>query len=232
MGLTKGRLPARYAQPWAGRFDELVYPFLREGLSILDVGSGREPVFNETTRKRSTYVGLDVSAQELAAAPTGAYDDTYVESIAEFNPVLVEQFDLVVSWQVLEHVRPLELALANIKKYLRPGGTFVALFSGRYSPMAVLNRLFAFRIARLMNHVLLGRARDTMFPAYYDGAYASRLRSLMKDWGRVDIEPRWEAAMYFDFFAPIFRTYLVFEDGVAKHGWEDLATHYFLVGNR
>lgn len=231
-GLAAGRLPPRYAQPWAGRFEQLVRPVLEGGMTVLDVGSGREPVLTPSTRPPLTYVGMDVSGDELSLAPAGAYDEAEIGDLTERVPSFEGRFDLVVSYQVFEHVSPLALAFDNIHAYLKPGGSLVALFSGRYSPMALINRALSFRLAQRVNQVLVDREPESMFEAHYDGCYASAVRAALRDWQAVEIEPRWEAAAYFDFAWPVFRTYLGIESFLAAGGWEDLATHYFLRAKR
>jgi SAM-dependent methyltransferase len=223
-----GLLPSRYVEPWGERFEELVKQSLEPEMCVLDVGSGRHPVLSPDTRPSLEYVGLDISASELAEAPAGAYDKTEICSITEYRQELEGRFDLILSYQVFEHVAPLDRALANIGRYLRPGGELVALFSGRYSPMAVLNRAMPHRLARRLNQRLLDRRPATMFEAGYDRCYASAIRTLLADWSEVSIEPRWAAASYFFFARPVMRAYLALENRLAAGGWEDLATHYFL----
>jgi SAM-dependent methyltransferase len=230
--LEEGLLPDRYRQPWAERFDELIEPALKSGISVLDVGSGREPVLALEARPRLTYVGLDVSSEEIEQAPARAYDEVVIRALGDPDPDLCERFDLIVSWQVFEHVPDMTAAIHNMRRYLKPGGRLVALFSGRYSPMALLNRGMSPSFAKRLNHSLLGREPDSMFIAHYDRCYASAVRTAFRDWTSVQLEPRWEAAAYFDFAMPVFQTYLAIENRMADAGWEDLATHYFLSADR
>jgi SAM-dependent methyltransferase len=226
--VDRGLLPLRYLEPWAERFEELLPATLDSGLEVLDVGSGRSPVLSPATRSKLTYVGLDVSRLELEQAPSDAYDEIEVANLAEFVPGLERRFDLVLSWQVLEHVDRLDLAFENLGRYLRPRGVLVALFSGRYSPMALLNRAMPHRLAKAINQRLVGRDPDSMFHTEYDFCYASAIRRLLSDWDHVDLEPRWHAANYFAFARPVLRAYVALETRLAAGGWEDLATHYFL----
>lgn len=227
-----GDLPKRYLLPWAARFDDLLEPWLKPGMVVLDVGSGREPVLAPDRRPPLTYVGLDISQAELELAPSDAYDSIEVASISDHIPRLRKRFDVVLSYQVLEHVSHLSSALRNIGDYLKPGGVFIALFSGRYSPAAVMNRCIPHAVAKPLNRLLVGRASDSMFEVHYEGCYASSIRSMLAEWESVDIEPRWEAANYFTFLKPVLRSYLVVENLLARGGWEDLATHYFLSARR
>lgn len=224
-------MPARYDIPWRGPFDEAVAAVLKPGVRVLDVGGGREPAIPTDRRPPgSHYVGLDLSAAELARAPAGAYDTTVVGDVAVRRPELEDQFDLIVSWQVLEHVKPLAAAIANLRSYLRPGGMLVVQLSGAFSVFGMLNRIVPRRLGRFAMSVLLGRDPATVFPAYYDDCWHRRLRRVFDGWTRVRIVPRYSGAFYFSFFAPLMALYLVYEDWAARH--PDLATHYVIVARR
>lgn len=120
---TKGELPARYHTRWQDPFEDGIRARLREGMTLLDVGSGRNPTLAVGERPpNTTYLGLDVSGDELERAGPGAYDEVVVADAAKCVPQLVGRVDLVVSWQVLEHVKPLGIALDHLHSYLKPGG--------------------------------------------------------------------------------------------------------------
>jgi SAM-dependent methyltransferase len=225
-------LPARYRRPWAGYFTELAAPQLRPGSNVLDVGSGRRPAVSAGQRAELEYVGLDRSAKELSLAGDDAYSEVVVGGVEEHFAALDDRFDLVLSYQVLEHVYSLDLALENIRSYLRPGGVLVALLSGRYSFVSLINRAISTSWARRLNDTLLGRDPSTVFRAHYHRCYASAIRAMTREWTEMMIEPRWGAAPYFGFSRLALRTYLMAENAIARGGWEDLATHYFLRGRR
>src|SRR5918992_14177 len=137
-----GELPERYVPEfWLRPFQERVRAEVRAGQAILDVGSGRAPTLPLLERPGDIrYVGLDISAGELAAAPAGSYDEAITGDVADFEPALERRFDLALSYQVFEHVRPLPAALENIRRYLKPGGRMVAQLSGTFSVFGVANR--------------------------------------------------------------------------------------------
>ncbi len=98
-------------------------PLLRPGLSIADVSGGRHPLLAPERRPSPCrYVGIDIDGHELQAAPPSAYDTRIVYDITRPRP-LHEAFDVIISWQVLKHVRPLDVALTHLRTLLRPGGT-------------------------------------------------------------------------------------------------------------
>ena len=228
------RLPARYEQVWDAPFRGAIEAVLEPGMAILDLGSGRNPTIPRHERPAgTTYVGVDLSGDELAAAPEGSYDEHTVADIGTLQDHLVGRFHLIVSWQVLEHVRDLGAAIVCIRAYLKPGGTFVAMFSGSRSAFAAINRVVPFRVGAPMVSRVMGRSSSNpVFPAYYDRCYASALDELLVDWADVRIAPFYRGAGYFRFSPILTRAYLAFEDRVAAGGREDLATHYLVVAMR
>jgi SAM-dependent methyltransferase len=230
---TAPRRPPRYEVDWVGQFEGFFAPDLVVGVSILDVGSGRRPILLPSRRPAGCrYVGMDVSSEELDAAPSGAYDEVVVGNITTQIPTLNARFDLVISWQVLEHVKPLHLAVENIRSYLRPGGHFVALLSGRFALFSLLGRMLPHSVgARAMQH-LLHREPDTVFPAPYDGCYYSALEGMLAPWSRWDIVPRYYGAMYLSFAPLLEQLYLIYENWAERSGHRNLATHYLVSARR
>jgi SAM-dependent methyltransferase len=224
-GLHRRRYEGRWKQPFVDR----VRGSLRPGMAILDVGSGRHPAIpREDLPAGCFYAGLDISATELERAPSGAYDEIWVADVTQRLPELEGRFDLVVSFQVLEHVRPLDAALENCRAYLKPGGRFIAQLSGLFSVFALLNKLIPHRLAVLVLTRLVGRPQGSVFPAHYDRCWDRPLRRLMRPWSRAEVVPRYTGAMYFTFSKLLQRLYLVYEDWTLRVGQRDLATHYII----
>lgn len=178
------------------------------------------------------YVGLDLSAHELARAPAGSYDETVVSDVTARQPHLRDSFDLIVSWQVLEHVRPLDATLDALRSYLRPGGHLVAFLSGRFSVFGVANLILPTRAGARIVAALMRRDADTVFPAYYDRCYAKALSRMLEPWSTARVEAHWGAAVYFDRVPPLQRAYVAYEDWARRTARDNLATHYLLSARR
>jgi SAM-dependent methyltransferase len=226
-------MPRRYSDPWLEQFEALMLPALAPGVAILDVGSGRRAALAADQRPPGCrYVGLDVSLAELEAAPTGVYDDIVVGDIATTMPGLADRFELVVSWQVLEHVRPLGVALENMRLYLRPGGLLVAQLSGRYALFAILGRMLPHRVSTWAMERLLKRDPETVFPAWYDDCLYDRLAQLLEPWSAWEIRPLFRGGGYLSFSRLLQRPYLTYENWAESRGHRNLATHYLVSARR
>jgi SAM-dependent methyltransferase len=224
---------ARYQEPWLRAWEEKVASELRAGLRILDVGSGRRPALPREQRPADcTYVGLDLSMDELLAAPTGSYDEMIASDVATFRPELAGRFDLVLSWQVLEHVRPLGQALENIRRYLVPGGRFLAHLSGKFSAFALLNQLLPHRISVWALKRFLSRDPRTVFPAHYDACWYGALVRVTAPWTEAEVIPRYRGSGYFKFWGLLEHAYLAYEDWAVNRGHHNLATHYLISARR
>jgi SAM-dependent methyltransferase len=208
-------------------------PALVPGVAILEVGAGRSPYLAPNRRPTpSQYVGLDVAKDELEKAPPGPYHDIIVADIVERRSELLERFDLVISWQVLEHVKPSAAAIENMRCYLREGGLMLSLVSGAYSAFALLNKLVPDRVGVLAMEYLLGRDPDTVFPAKYDHCLYDPLASMLMSWREFEVVPRYRGAEYFGFARWLQRVYLWYEDWTIRTERRNLATHYLIRATR
>lgn len=223
----------RYRDDWLAPFRAVIQSELRPGFVIIDVGGGRHPaIARPDLPPGAAYIGIDLSKRELAAAPSGSYDRIIVADVTEHQPELEGSADLVVSWQVLEHVAPLHDAIANIHSYLRPGGLLVAQLSGGRSAFALINRAIPHRLAKVAMKRLLQRDPESVFPAPYDRCTYSALSRTLAYWSDVRILPRYRGAQYFGFLPPMQTLYVHIEDLIVRGDHKDLATHYMVVARR
>jgi SAM-dependent methyltransferase len=229
----RGRLPRRYEGFWREPFLAELDGALRPGMEILDIGSGAEPTLCPDERPpESRYVGLDISRRELDRAPAGSYDESYVADVRESVPALAERFDLILSFQVLEHVKPLDVALERIRSYLRPGGLMVHRLSGGRSLPSLVNRALPERVAMALETRLRGRDPDSLFPATYDRCTYSQLERMLAGFSSHRIVPQYTGALYFRFLRPLQAAYLGFEEWTERRDKRDLASYYVISAVR
>ena len=230
--MQAGLLPERYGFAMQTVFLDRVRPLLKPGVTILDVGSGRSPTIAPENRPPGCrYTGLDISVEELEAAAPGAYDHAIACDITQPIPT-DETFDLVLSWQVLEHVKPLDEALHNLRAVLRPGGIMLAQLSASFSAFALLARVVPHRARVWAMARFLGHAEEEKFPTHYDRCHARALERLLESWSSVTLHPFYRGAVYFGMWRPLQRAYLAYETFIERRDVRNLATHYLVIATR
>jgi SAM-dependent methyltransferase len=228
--VADGRLPPRYSYRMQDVFLTRLLPRLLDGVRILDVGAGRAPTLAPEDRPPGCwYAGLDVSPTELAAAPPGAYDEVFVQNVA--TP-LANQFDLILSWQVLEHVAEVDVALENLRQALRPGGALIAQLTGSRAVFSLIGRALPHRARRLVLTHALGHPAEEKFPLASGVRTASSLERALARWRRSEIIPFYRGATYFSPLRPVQRAYLVYESALARRQLRNFATHYLIIAER
>ena len=113
-------VPARLAY-----FDPLID---WRGKHVLDLGCGGGFMAEALARRGATVTGIDPSAGAITIAESHAAAEqlaiSYVKASGEDLPFADSCFDHVVCVDVLEHVSDLDAVIGEIRRVLRPGGTF------------------------------------------------------------------------------------------------------------
>ena len=112
---------------------------IQRDVEVWDVGGGKFPFVDAKTKEILCIhsVGLDISAEELAAAAPGTYDETFVADITHFAGRGTA--DLIICQAVLEHVHDTAAALRALETILKPGGLALLFVPARNSWFARLN---------------------------------------------------------------------------------------------
>lgn len=105
------------------------------GERILDLGCGDGQLTERLAATGASVVGVDASAEMLAAARSRGIDAR--EGSAESLPFADGAFDAVFSNAVLHWVRDQEAMMAQVRRVLRPGGRFVAEMGGHGNIAAI-----------------------------------------------------------------------------------------------
>ncbi|RZA35449.1 MAG: class I SAM-dependent methyltransferase [Lysobacteraceae bacterium] len=186
--------------------DHFAKKYLQPGLTVFDVGGGKQPYINRETKERLglTVVGLDIDANELARAPQGLYDQVICADITKFCGTGTA--DLLVCQALLEHVSDVNAAFESIASILRPGGRAVIFVPSRNALFARLNLILPEKFKRWILFQAFPQAKvDAGFRSYYDRCTPLEFRKLIKANGLREIEfrPYYQSA-YFSFFFPAY----------------------------
>jgi SAM-dependent methyltransferase len=129
-------------------FHVITYDYVRElvrGKDVLDFGCGTGYGTARLADQCTRIVGIDISAEAIQYA-SGKYSNDHLEFrlIAPVEqrplPFSDESFDVVLSFQVIEHVRDVREYLSEIRRVLRPGGLFVVATPDRSSRLLPLQK--------------------------------------------------------------------------------------------
>lgn len=201
-----GLLPREYQVDGNRDFVEnWIEPYLSPGAVVYDIGGGKNPLVGIERKRRLELriVGLDIDAGELAAAPTGVYDQTICADITRHEGT--GDGDLVICQALLEHVSDSGAALRAIASILKPNGTALLFLPSRNAVFARINRLLPEGVKRKLLFTIFPSARrDQGFPAYYDRCTPRDLRALANGSGlTVEICRPYFRSSYFTFFFPL-----------------------------
>lgn len=100
------------------------------GRRVLDLGC-RDGALTRTYAEGNELVGVDADREALAAAQELGIE-THWADLDEPLPFDDENFDVVVAGELLEHLRDPRRVVVDVRRVLRPGGTFVASVPNAY----------------------------------------------------------------------------------------------------
>jgi SAM-dependent methyltransferase len=111
-------------------YEEQILPLAAEHLAgataVLDVGCGEGQVARLAGRLGARrVVGVDPTANQIAAARRRAGGPSYARARADALPFASSSFDAAVACLVFEHIRDVDDALAEVGRVLRPDGRFL-----------------------------------------------------------------------------------------------------------
>ena len=104
----------------------------RGPIVVLDAGCGRQSALRHFRARVTRLVGCDIHAPREPIAYLDEFAEIDVCGTADGWPD--GTFDVVLSNFTLEHFAEPELAMRNFRRWLRPGGTFVATTVNRRHP--------------------------------------------------------------------------------------------------
>ncbi|HET6147622.1 MAG TPA: class I SAM-dependent methyltransferase [Polyangia bacterium] len=114
--------------------DELELQLIRQygkGRDVFEAGCGTGLLLREAAQVARSAVGLDLSRGMLGTARARGL--RVVQGSLTEVPLPSESVDLVYSMKVLAHIPPIEQALAELARLVRPGGHLLLEFYNPYS---------------------------------------------------------------------------------------------------
>ena len=173
--------------------------------SLCEVGGGRIPLLQQETvgELGADYAICDISQAELDRAPGWLSKVQCDIGASDLQGLKRNQYDLMFSHMVMEHVRDVRQAYVNTFQLLREDGIVINFHPTLYALPFVVNRMAPEDLTRPLLQ-LLDKSRDDTgrpkFPAYYSWCVSTaRAERMIRAIGfrEVFILPFWGHA-YFD----------------------------------
>lgn len=185
-----------YQEAWNNHYSSLTDLIIRKNLKkICEIGGGANPLLPLEFIKQHNleYTVLDISAEELSKAPLG-YIKVLGDITSDNIDHLENDYDLVFSKMLAEHVAHGVKFHQNIKQLLKPGGIAFHFFPTLYSIPFTLNKIIPESLSlKLLS--CLSKERNNIgnhgkFQAYYSmchGPTKKQISILQKIGYRVDV---------------------------------------------
>jgi SAM-dependent methyltransferase len=186
--------------------DRILPSRIRRGQCVYDIGGGKRPHVSGKVKAALSLrvVGLDISPDQLDAAPAGIYDQTVVCDIGRYRGP--GDADLVIASAVLEHVDDIEGAFDGIASLLARGGEAVMFVPSRNALFARINLLLPERLKRAALALTRDEDIDSVgFPAYYRRCTPLEFKAMAKERGLEVISTElYYMSSYFFSFVPAY----------------------------
>ncbi len=159
----------RYTMAWDAYKPTLLE--LAKGKDVLEIGAGRSPLFTpeEIQTYNIRYTANDIWQSELDRI-TFPVQQACFDVTQNVPDGFANQYDLVFSKMVQEHVKDGPAFYTNLHRLLRQGGVSLQFHPTLFHPVFILNYLMPEDLSsRLLKHFFPNRTWDDTpkFPAYY-----------------------------------------------------------------
>jgi SAM-dependent methyltransferase len=200
-------LPRQYCIDGNSHYITHIVPkYLTSNLLIYDVGGGKRPFLSVELKRQwnARVIGLDISENELRAAPEGAYDAVIHADIASYCGK--QDGDLILCGALLEHVHNVEEAFKGMRSLLKNDGKAVIFVPSSNAVYAKINLLLPEKIKKTILYTLFPQTQKAQgFKAYYDRCTPRDFKKLAFQYGfEVEELQCYFISSYFSFFFPLY----------------------------
>lgn len=156
-------------------FEQTILDLLEPNDTVLDIGCGRQVSnLSQLKERANVLIGIDVVTFEIS-------DPDLVllaGSICDMRSIAANSIDLAYSRSVMEHIRDVDAAYAEVNRVLKPGGRYVFLTPNFWDYASLIGcvvpNAFHGQIVRWTE----GRSEEDTFPTFYKSNTYRRIARL------------------------------------------------------
>jgi SAM-dependent methyltransferase len=100
---------------------------------ILEIGCGIGTVVHELSKKGHDVIGTDISGEAIEYGRKKYSDISLEVQAAEILPYEDESFEVVLSFDLFEHIAAIDKHISEVRRVLLPGGYYLFQTPNRYS---------------------------------------------------------------------------------------------------
>ena len=206
----EARLPKAFVTQLKAAHQTLAKEAVDKGGLVLDIGAGFISPFAREPHL-AFVVGIDIDPDQIAR---NRDVDAGLVATAYRLPIRNGVVDVVVTHTLVEHLADTGAFMREVARVLRPGGSAIHIFPGRFSPFAILNRILPESVKRRLLLLAFPESQGLLgFPAFYDRCTEPHMRQLLCDLGFDVVESRtyYYQSLYYKVFLPTYVVGLVYD---------------------
>ena len=160
--------------------------FMRPGAAVLDAGAGPGTwILDRYARQLRLTVGADAGFPADYLAPVNAQTRKELPVLADLArlPFAAASFDVVVCYNVIEHLSDPSAVFREFARLLAPGGAVLFKTPCLTNPTIVASHLMPFAWHQRIKRRLTSATEDGVFPTYYRCNTPAGLERALRDAG-------------------------------------------------
>jgi SAM-dependent methyltransferase len=227
----EARLPTAFVTQLKAAHEDLARDAVNKHDLVLDIGAGFMSPFARS-RHQAFVIGIDIAAEQIAR---NRDVDAGLVATAYRLPVRTGVVDVVVTRTLIEHLSDTDAFMHEVARVLRPGGTAIHLFPGKFAPFAILNRILPEGVKRRLLLLAFPTSDGLLgFPAFYHRCTEPSMRQLLRDLGFdvVDSRRYYYQSLYYKTLIPLYLISLVYDLIVWRLDIKALASQVLIVAKR
>jgi len=209
----------------------LMFGKIIEGLTrvkVLDAGCGNgNYVIDEFRKKIDWAAGVDA---DTGATRNNICLDEIKYSNLESIPYPDNEFEVVISLWVVEHLKNPEKVFLELKRVLKPGGKMLLVTPNANCWLVGARKLLGNRrLGRIINRWIYGRKEIDVFPTYYRANTIKSVKKMLSEAGFKTVETELNYEPGYTAFNKIFFAIFNLKEKILGKVWPELMHHHLIV---